>query len=99
MDTTDNKHRTFNPKGNLPPFNNTKPTVQQIRDEVGKVTVDNFRTDTPEGKLLWAALVMLTTSPEIQFLGKTINGRQTTPWGMLDHLKAVAELYGSDHEK
>ncbi len=44
----------------------------------------------PDGRLLWAAVVILSTSPNIHFLGGRRNGRDMTPFEILDELEKVA---------
>jgi gas vesicle protein len=47
--------------------------------------------NTPEGKLLWAALIILTTSPSIRIHGNEFNGTHLSPENMLNQLEIVSE--------
>lgn len=55
------------------------------------MTINEINTDTREGKLLMAALAMLTTTEEVSYLGTVITGTITTPDEMLDFVNAVSE--------
>jgi len=56
--------------------------------------VKNIPTGTPEGRLLFAALAILTTSPGLTFLRQELDGRTLTPDQMLAHLDHAADEMG-----
>ena len=45
--------------------------------------LNDIDTTTKEGRVLFAALVILTQSPEVQVQDEIINGRETSPDEML----------------
>jgi len=55
------------------------------------MSIREINTETKEGKLLMAALAILTTNSRLAINGKIINGRQTTPDKMLEHLDKLRE--------
>ncbi|MEO9145104.1 MAG: hypothetical protein ABI237_06055 [Ginsengibacter sp.] len=54
-------------------------------------TLNDIDLSTIEGKLLFAALVVLTSSKDLTILGTFVNGAQTEPDEMLHHITTVAE--------
>lgn len=58
------------------------------------MTIRDINTATPEGKLLMAALAILTTTKEVKINGTIVNGTDTTPDQMLAHVNALSiEMY------
>lgn len=56
------------------------------------MTLKEINLKTPEGRLLWAALIVLTTSPELQIAGEYVRGSATHPDVMLEKLEGLADL-------
>lgn len=56
------------------------------------MTIKEIDRKTPEGRLLWAALIVLTTSPELHIAGETVRGSATQPDDMLAKLEDLADL-------
>lgn len=52
--------------------------------------LEEINLKTEEGRLLFAALTILTVAPELQILKKTVNGRKKTPDQMLGLLEKSA---------
>lgn len=56
------------------------------------MTLNDIDRKSPEGRLLWAALIVLTTSPGLQIAGEEVRGTETTPDEMLANLESLAQL-------
>lgn len=63
------------------------------------MTLNEINRETPEGKLLFAALTILTTTDELVVLGKPVMGTSKTPDLMLDILEDTAKMMGEVNEK
>lgn len=50
---------------------------------------NQINTNTKEGKLLMAALAMLTSQPALQLNGEAKRGTNMTPFEMLDEVEAL----------
>lgn len=63
-------------------------------------SISEINTKTPEGKLLSAALCMLTTTKEVNFMGGIITGTQTTPDEMIQKVSQLSEeMYKGENGK
>lgn len=54
------------------------------------MTLREIDRKTPEGRLLWAALLVLTTSPGLTIDGRAVNGCSMTPDDVMHELDEVA---------
>lgn len=62
------------------------------------MTLKEINVKTPEGKLLFAALAILTTSPELLVNGQKIRGSNTTPDEMIEIVEGNAtELFKEEN--
>lgn len=55
------------------------------------MTLNEINTESKEGKLLIAALSILTVSDNLQIMGKEVNGRQLEPDVMLSKIEEVSD--------
>lgn len=53
--------------------------------------LSDINVSTQEGKLLFAALSILTVSPELRILGTTVKGNATSLDEMIAHIEAVTD--------
>jgi hypothetical protein len=64
------------------------------------MTLNNIDINSREGRLLMAALCILTTSPELTIDGKKVDGRKLNPNDLLNQLVDFGEwMYGDYYVK
>lgn len=63
------------------------------------MTILEINNETKEGRMLIAALAVITTSPKVTLRGKRINGQKITPMQVLQELdKLQKEIYKGTSE-
>lgn len=60
------------------------------------MTISDINTATVEGRLLMAALAILTTTPELIVQGEKVKGTDTTPDKMLGHVEQLTKVMYPD---
>lgn len=61
-------------------------------------SINDINTSTPEGQLLWAAIVVLTQSPAVQISGEEIVGSNTEPDAMVQQLQQFVNELRSENK-
>lgn len=56
------------------------------------MTLNEINRETPEGRLLFTALAILTTTDELVIAGEPVQGTSKTPYEMLDILEESAKV-------